>query len=136
MPTMAHILVIEDEGNIRTMIRLALQHVGHDVDTAADGAEGLSKFGNGEGCDLVLLDQRMPGMEGIEVLREMRRRDPDAKITLITAFGTIELAEEAMAAGATDFLRKPFTAGILRRGVHSPLSKGTSPTHTTHGPLL
>src|SRR5438034_8537810 len=104
---MARILVIDDEHNIRTMIRLALQHVGHTVETAADGLEGLEKFGNGTAWDLTLLDQRMPGMEGLEVLREIRQRDSQAQVVMITAFGTIDLAVEAMKSGATDFLRKP-----------------------------
>ena len=93
---MARILLIDDEGNLRLMIRLALQHAGHTVETAADGPEGLAKFGEGAGWDLTLLDQRMPGMEGMEVLREIRRREPEAKVIMITAFGTIDLAGEAM----------------------------------------
>ena len=64
---MARILIVDDENNIRMMVRLALQHVGHTVETAADGAEGLQKFGNGSNFDLVLLDQRMPGLEGLDV---------------------------------------------------------------------
>ncbi len=118
---MARILVIDDENNIRMMLRLALQHVGHTVETAADGFEGLEKFGDGTGWDLVLLDQRMPGMEGLEVLREMRQRDARARIIIITAFGTIDLATGAMQAGATDFLRKPFTVETLRGAVQAAL---------------
>jgi DNA-binding NtrC family response regulator len=122
---MARILIIDDESNIRMMLRLALQHVGHTVETAADGPEGLEKFGEGGAAwDVALLDQRMPGMEGLEVLREMRRRDPDARIIMITAFGTIDLAEEALQAGATDFLRKPFTVDTLRGAVQAALTGG------------
>lgn len=116
---MARILVIDDETNIRMMIRLALQHVGHEVDIASDGQEGLEKFGIGIAYDLVLLDQRMPGMEGLEVLREMRRRNPNSKVVMITAYGTVDLAVDAMKAGATDFLRKPFTAETLRGAVQA-----------------
>lgn len=111
---MANILVVDDENNIRTMIRLTLERVGHTVETAADGDEGLRKFGDGLGFDLVLLDQRMPGLEGLEVLRQLRYHSPGAKVIMITAFGTIDLAVDAMKAGATDFLRKPFTAETLR----------------------
>ncbi|MCC6445889.1 MAG: response regulator [Armatimonadetes bacterium] len=118
---MGRILVIDDENNIRMMIRLALQHVGHTVERAADGPEGLEKFGDGSGWDLVLLDQRMPGMEGLAVLKEMRDRDPYSKVIMITAFGTIDLAVDAMKAGATDFLRKPFSANTLRGAVEMTL---------------
>lgn len=118
---MARILVIDDEANIRMMIRMALQKDAYLVEQAADGPEGLAKFGNGGAWDLVLVDQRMPGMEGLEVLREMRYRDPKARIVMITAYGTIDLAIEAMRAGATDFLRKPFTLETLRRAVKAAM---------------
>jgi DNA-binding response OmpR family regulator len=129
----ARILIIDDETNIRTMIRLSLQHAGYEVDVAADGNEGLLKYGDGKFWDLVLLDQRMPGMAGIEVQREIYRRNPDAKLILITAFGTIDLALEAIQAGASDFLRKPFTAETLRLSVESALSKPV--THMSAVPV-
>ncbi len=105
------------------MIRLALQHVGHEVDTASDGEEGLRKFGDGSAWDLVLVDQRMPGMSGIEVQRAMRKKSPRTKLIMITAFGTIDLAAESIQAGAMDFMRKPFTAETLRRAVQSALER-------------
>lgn len=119
---MARILVIDDESNIRMMLRLALTHVGHEVETAGDGYEGLERFGDGAGWDLVLLDQRMPGIEGLEVLREMRLRHSASRIVMITAFGTIDLATEAMVAGASQFLRKPFTVETLRNTVTTALT--------------
>ena len=119
----ARILVIDDETNIRAMIRLALIHSGYEVETAGDGPEGLQKFGDGRTFDLVLLDQRMPGMPGIEVQREIYRRTPSARVIIITAFGTIDLALEAIQAGASDFLRKPFTATTLRQAVKSALER-------------
>lgn len=118
---MARILVVDDENNIRMMIRLALQHEGHTVETAADGPEGIEKFGAGSGWDLVLLDQRMPGLSGLTVLQQMRYADPGARVIMITAFGTIDLAVEAMKEGATDFLRKPFTTETLRGAVRAAL---------------
>jgi CheY-like chemotaxis protein len=132
---MARILIVDDEHNVRSMIRLALEHVGHQVGSASDGPEGLEKFGDGSGWELVLLDQRMPGLEGVEVLRQMRARDVAAKVVMITAFGTIDLAVEAMKAGATDFLRKPFTTETLRRAVEAGLAAESSvPSHPTEPP--
>jgi len=104
-------------------MRLALQHVGYEVETASDGPEGLLKFRDGNDWDLILLDQRMPGMSGIEVQKQIYARRPDAKLILITAFGTIDLALEAIQAGASDFLRKPFTADTLRASVKSALER-------------
>jgi CheY-like chemotaxis protein len=123
---MPRILVVDDENNIRLMIRLALQSAGFEVETASDGVEALEKWGDGARFDLVLLDHRMPFMEGADVLRAMKERDPAAKIILITAFGTIDLALEAMRAGATDFLRKPFTTEVLRDAVRAALA-GSAP---------
>lgn len=119
----SRILIIDDETNIRTMIRLALEHVGYSVQTASEGTEGLQKYGDGSDFDLVLLDQRMPGMAGIDVLKEIYRRNPASRVILITAFGTIDLAIEAIQSGASDFLRKPFTADTLRGAVKNALTK-------------
>jgi CheY-like chemotaxis protein len=119
----SRILVIDDETNIRMMIRLTLQHAGYEVETAADGQEGLEKFGKGGAFDLVLLDQRMPGMSGIDVQKEIYKRNPETRLILITAFGTIDLALEAIQAGASDFLRKPFTAATLRQAVKSAIER-------------
>jgi DNA-binding response OmpR family regulator len=103
-------------------IRLTLEHAGYRVETAADGSEGIDKFREGGPWDLVLLDQRMPDLEGIAVLQQIRYHDPYAKVIMITAFGTIDLAVDAMKKGATDFLRKPFTAETLRGAIQAALS--------------
>lgn len=124
---MARILVVDDESNIRLMIKLALTASGHEVEGAPDGNEGLEKFGDGTHYDLVLLDQRMPGLQGLEVLRAMKAKAPKARIIMITAFGTVDLATEAMTSGATDFLRKPFTTEILRGAVESALHDAEPP---------
>ncbi|RYG39008.1 response regulator [bacterium] len=117
------ILIIDDETNIRTMMKLALAHSGYHVATASDGREGLEIYGNGENHDLVLLDQRMPGMPGIEVQKVVFNRNPQARLIVITAFGTIDLAVETIREGASDFLRKPFTADTLRASVRSALDR-------------
>lgn len=105
------------------MIRLALEFAGYEVETAADGQGGVDKFGDGATWDLVLLDQRMPGMSGTDVQAEIRRRAPATRLVLITAYGTIDMALDAMKNGAVDFLRKPFTADTLRLSVHAALER-------------
>jgi CheY-like chemotaxis protein len=105
------------------MIRLALEFAGYSVETAANGEEGLTKFGDGAEWDLVLLDQRMPGISGSEVQVGIRRIAPATRLVLITAYGTIDMALEAMKNGAVDFLRKPFTADTLRLAVHAALDR-------------
>lgn len=120
---MARILVIDDENNIRLMVRLALQSAGHAVETASDGAEGLGKFGDGALFDVVLLDQRMPGLSGLEVLRAIKTRQNAARVVMMSAFGTVDLVGEARQSGALDFLRKPFTLETLREVVQSATQK-------------
>ena len=105
------------------MLRLALEADGHTTQSAVDGPDALEKWGDGRTFDLVLLDQRMPSMEGVEVLRVLKERDAHAKVIMLTAFGTVDLALQAGRAGASDFLRKPFTADVLRSAVAAALAK-------------
>ena len=117
------ILIIDDEENIRRVTRLTLQAAGYEVGEANDGERGLEAFGDGLGWDAVLLDQRMPGMDGLETLRRIKERQPDARVIMSTAYASIELAVDAMKLGATDFVRKPMTPEILRNAVAASLSK-------------
>ena len=76
------VLIIDDEQHIRQMMRLTLEAAGYQVGEAKDGAEGLDRFGKGDGWDLVVLDQRMPGMDGLETLRRLKLSDPRARIVM------------------------------------------------------
>jgi CheY-like chemotaxis protein len=108
------VLIVDDEPHIRQMMRLTLEAAGYDVDEAADGQAGIDRFGDGHAYDVVLLDQRMPGFDGLETLRQIKQRSPEACIVMVTAYGSIELAVDAMRLGATDFVRKPMTPEMLR----------------------
>ena len=117
------ILIIDDEENIRRVMRLSLQAAGYEVGEAADGERGLEAFGDGSAWDAVLLDQRMPGMDGLETLRHINERDATARVIMATAYASIELAVDAMKLGATDFVRKPMTPEILRNALAAALAK-------------
>jgi CheY-like chemotaxis protein len=117
------ILIVDDEENIRRVTRLTLQAAGYEVGEAANGERGLELFGDGSSWDAVLLDQRMPGMDGLEVLRYISERNANARVIMATAYASIELAVDAMKLGATDFVRKPMTPEILRNAVAAALSK-------------
>jgi DNA-binding response OmpR family regulator len=121
----ARILIIDDEAHIRHMMCLTLRTAGYEVGEAGDGPQGLEAFGDGSNWDVVLLDQRMPGMDGLEVLRHLKKRDAEARIVMVTAYASIELAVEAMKLGATDFVRKPMTPEILRHTVAAALEKSS-----------
>jgi DNA-binding response OmpR family regulator len=106
-------LVVDDEKNIRLTFSETLIQMGFDTWTAANGEEALAKM-RGTDFDLVLLDFRMSGIDGIEVLRCIREGYPNVRVIMITAHGTIESAVEAMKIGAVDFIQKPCTPAEIR----------------------
>jgi two-component system, NtrC family, response regulator AtoC len=101
------VLVIDDEPNMRWVLGRALEKAGYDVFTAEHGEQGLQLFAR-HAIDLILLDLKMPGQDGLAVLRELRRRSSQIPILLLTAYATVPTAVEALQIGATDYLRKPF----------------------------
>lgn len=107
------VLVVDDEKNIRLTLDHALTAAGYDVLTAIDGEHALQKVQE-NGLDLVLLDMKMPGIDGIEVLRRLRLTHEALPVIMITAHGSIETAVEAMKLGAVDYLRKPFSPEEIR----------------------
>src|SRR5882762_7291239 len=117
------VLIIDDEEHIRRMMRLTLEAAGHTVGEAGDGPEGLKLYGDGSGWDGVVLDQRMPGMDGLETLRRIKESNPRARVIMATAYASIELAVDAMKLGASDFVRKPMTPETLRNAVAAALAK-------------
>jgi DNA-binding NtrC family response regulator len=102
-----HVLVIDDEADIRESLETLLSLEGYSVDLAQNGTEGLRAL-ELKGYDLVLLDLMMPDRSGMEVLREVRERDTETPIFLITAYGSVEAAVEALKSGANDYFSKPW----------------------------
>ncbi len=125
------ILVVDDEEPLRGMMRLTLEAAGYEVGEAGDGPQVLAACRAQGPWDAVVLDQRMPGMDGLDVLRRLREDDPQACVVMVTAYASIDLAVDAMKLGASDFLRKPMTPETLRGAVAAALSKraGGTPTH-------
>jgi DNA-binding NtrC family response regulator len=102
-----NILVVDDEADIREGLELLLTTEGYAVETAQNGTEGLRKM-EARGYDLVLLDLMMPDRSGMEVLQEVRGRDRETPIFLITAYGSVEAAVNALKLGANDYFPKPW----------------------------
>jgi two-component system NtrC family response regulator len=100
------VLIVEDEPFQREMLRDFLEKEGHQVAEAENGEKALQLLG-GSSFDLVLLDFKMPGMNGLEVLHEVKRLNPEIDAVIITAYGTVETAVSAMKAGARDYITKP-----------------------------
>ncbi len=107
------ILVIEDDEAMREVLGWEAREVARDVTLAPDGRAGLEAFDASRHA-VVLTDLRMPGVDGMEVVREVRRRSPDTLVIVITAYGDIPTAVEAVKAGAYDFIAKPFDRDHLR----------------------
>ena len=102
------ILVVDDQSSHLDLSRTALVDAGYAVETAASGPEALERL-RSKTFALVATDQLMPGMSGLELLREIRRERPQLPVVIVTAHGTVETAVDAMKAGASDFISKPFT---------------------------
>jgi DNA-binding response OmpR family regulator len=118
------LLIVDDEPHIRHMMRLTLEAAGHRVEEAADGEDALVRFGDERQYDLIVLDQKLPGIDGLQTLRRIKEQAPGAPVLMVTAFASVELAVEAMKLGATDFLRKPMTPEVLRSAVAAALASG------------
>ncbi len=103
---MARVLVVDDEQNVRSFIGEALELDGHQVDLASDGRQALERCTE-EQFQVVLTDLKMPHLGGMDLLRELRRLDPPPQVIMLTAFGAISTAVEAMKLGALDYLQKP-----------------------------
>lgn len=127
MTDAARVLIVDDEPNIRLTLRTMLESAGIVVEEAADGASALAAFLRAP-FDAVVLDLRMPGMDGLEVLRRLRAHHPSVPVVVVTAHGTVDAAVEAMKDGAYDFLQKPFDPVQIRDVVRRML-RGEPPPH-------
>ncbi len=117
MPT---ILIIEDEAKMRRLLELNLGEDGFKTLSAGDAETGLKLLGS-ETVDLVLTDLKLPGMSGLEFLQAAKRQNAALPIVVMTAFGSVETAVEAMKAGASDYVLKPFSLAEMRMVVHKEL---------------
>jgi DNA-binding NtrC family response regulator len=113
------ILVVDDEKTIRWSLKEALQDE-HEVLEAPTGEQGLAMFKD-KSADLVLMDLRLPGESGIDILKAIREHDPSALVIIMTAYGEVETAVEAMKSGAYDFVLKPFALEKLRVSIKNAL---------------
>lgn len=116
------VLIVDDEKNIRLTLSQSLEALELETDTAVNGEEALAKLQEKD-FGLILLDLKMPGMDGMEVLRQVREIRPDIHIIIITAYGTIESSVEAMKLGAVDFIQKPFAPEEIRELVSRVLNR-------------
>jgi len=120
LPEKKQVLIVDDEPNLRKILAAQLSRDGYDVMTAEDGEQGLAMLREHH-IDLVVTDLKMPKVDGMELLREALRLDPDLPVVMITAHGTVDTAVEALKIGAFDYLTKPFDKDEVRgRGGQRP----------------
>ena len=121
-PISAHVLVVDDEPNIGESIKKALEKIGYSVDMASNAEAALSRLERSP-VELVLCDIKLPGMDGIELLRQIKEHHPETVVVMITGYATIESAVASIKLGASDYLPKPFNPEQLRHVVTKALEQ-------------
>ena len=116
------ILVVDDEKDIRDLFQDVLVQEGYQVFTATNGAEAIS-LGKRNRLDLALVDIKMPGMDGIEVFQKLKKVKKDMEAIILTGYGTLRTAKEAMRLGAYDYLTKPFDLGLVKNIIREALER-------------
>lgn len=118
-----HVLVVDDHRNARESVADVLRHVGHQATACGSGAEALAALRDG-GFDVVVTDLQMPGMSGLELIREIERRRFGVQVLMVTAHASVDTAVEAMRHGAFDYLEKPYDVDRLEASVARALERG------------
>ena len=119
---MNKILVIDDEAIVRTSCERTLVPEGYDVSLVTSGQDGIALMEK-ENFNLVLLDLKMPDMDGIEVLNKIKLNWPETKVVMVTGYSTVDTAVQALRLGAYNFIEKPFTPDTLLTAVKEVFEK-------------
>ena len=116
------ILVVDDEEGARELFNTILTDEGYEVTLANDGQDALSCM-RGNTYDLVVTDIKMPGMDGLQLLQEIRKAGSQADVIMVTAYGEVESYLKAMSLGAAEYINKPIRIKELKRIVHKVLAE-------------
>ena len=117
-----HILVMEDDPTISAALDMILTEAGYDIDVAETGEAALELFEQKQ-FDLIIADLKLPGINGMEVIRQVKEKKPEIEVIVITGVGTQPIAEEALELGAHDFLPKPFTDDQIKTAINEALKQ-------------
>jgi two-component system response regulator PilR (NtrC family) len=129
---LSKILVVEDEKSMRDLLGLMLRKEGYDVETAESGDSALERMGPGQPFDLVISDISMPGVSGLELLRQLRSLSGEIEVILMTAFGSKQTAIEALNLGATYYVEKPFDLDEMKAVVRKTIEQKRLITENQH----
>mgnify|MGYP001825567088 CR=1 FL=1 len=127
------ILIVDDEASIRNSLLESLTTEGYEAETAESGEEALAKC-HGTVYDLVITDLRLPGVTGLDILKALRNQGNATPVIMMTAYGEVDIAVEAMREGAYDFIRKPFKLGAIKKQVRAALKATVEPRVTLDTP--
>src|SRR5215203_3530519 len=130
-PSKGRILVIDDEADIRESLETLLDMEGYSVDLAVDGGDGLRSLAKAR-YDMVLLDLMMPDRSGMDVLAEIRSKDQETPVIMLTAYGSVEVAVNAIKAGASDYFSKPWDNEKLLIDIATMIAKSRLESENTH----
>ncbi len=123
-PPRRRVLIVDDDQLVRDTLRFVLEDAGYDVWATAHGADALTVL-ESQPIDIVLSDIFMPGMNGFDLLKQIRQRRPDVPVILVTGFGNIEMARQALKEGATDFITKPYNVNEIPILIERNLTRHT-----------
>ena len=118
-----NILIVDDDMSVRTIFSSILRKEGYRVTAVKNGYEAIKAIDE-DNFDLALVDLRMPGLDGIQVLEKIKNRRPRTRVIIYTGYGSVEDEAEAMRKGAVDYLNKPFSSHELKAGVKKALENG------------
>jgi two-component system response regulator (stage 0 sporulation protein F) len=116
MSASAKVLIVDDQFGIRILLTEVLQKEGYQTLQAANGPQALA-LAEEHHPDLVLLDMKIPGMDGIKILKRMKMKDPNIRVMIMTAYGELDMIQEAMDLGAINHFAKPFDIADIRKVV-------------------
>ncbi|HUL44507.1 MAG TPA: response regulator [Bacteroidota bacterium] len=122
MPKKLAILIVDDEDALRTLVRHELESDGFVIDEAESGERAVELLGEKK-FDIVILDIRMPGIDGLEVLRRIREDDAITKVIMLTGVGELKIARDSLTLGANDFLMKPYDFTSLKNCIKRVLKE-------------
>lgn len=123
------VLIVDDQFGIRTLLNEVLQKEGYEIFQAANGLQALSVTEQ-HAPDLVLLDMKIPGMDGLEILKKMKEINPDIRVIIMTAYGELDLIEQTKKLGALAHFSKPFDIEEIRSAVKKYLLVNSDQTTT------
>ena len=127
MKTTASILLVDDDAAFRHVMAGELRRMGHEIVTAASGEEAVARVEQRE-PEIVLLDLRLPGMDGLETLKAIRGRNASIEVIMLTAYETVDTIRRALRLGACDYLNKPFDIATIRKAVATAMERHSTAT--------